>query len=126
MGRSYNLKNSPINKGTAAKPSPMKEPVSFLAGLGAGVSALFTGGAVGGAATAGTAAATSAAVIGKGLTATALATGLQQGTKGIKNKRDAKIQQEQTRQETERNIHANMQKGLTKDISMNRKNLLGD
>ena len=34
MGRSYNLKKSPINKGTAAKPSPMKEPISLLIGLG--------------------------------------------------------------------------------------------
>tara|TARA_R110002012_G_scaffold193677_1_gene361308 strand:- start:767 stop:1054 length:288 start_codon:yes stop_codon:yes gene_type:complete len=25
MGRSYNLKKSPINKGTAAKPSPVKD-----------------------------------------------------------------------------------------------------
>jgi len=33
MGRSYNLKKSPINKGTAAKPSPMKEPISLLASL---------------------------------------------------------------------------------------------
>ena len=31
MGRSYNLKKSPINKGTAAKPSPMKAPLSALA-----------------------------------------------------------------------------------------------
>ena len=41
MGRSYNLKKSPINKGTAAKPSPMKEPVSLAIGLiGAGASAI--------------------------------------------------------------------------------------
>jgi len=50
MGRSYNLKKSPINKGTAAKPSPMKEPLSALAltligsavtaGIGAGAGAI--------------------------------------------------------------------------------------
>ena len=45
MGRSYNLKKSPINKGYAAKPSPMKEPISLLIGLattaiGAGASAI--------------------------------------------------------------------------------------
>ena len=50
MGRSYNLKKSPINKGAAAKPSPMKEPLSALAltligsavsaGIGAGTSAI--------------------------------------------------------------------------------------
>lgn len=37
MGRSYNLKKSPINKGTAAKPSPMKiEPVTTAALISAG------------------------------------------------------------------------------------------
>jgi len=35
MGRSYNLKGSPINRGTAAKPSPAKAlPVGALIGLG--------------------------------------------------------------------------------------------
>lgn len=43
MGRSYNLKNSPINKGTAAKPSPMKEPIT-LAIAGAAASGLIGGG----------------------------------------------------------------------------------
>lgn len=43
MGRSYNLKKSPINKGTAAKPSPMKEPIT-AALVGAAASALIGGG----------------------------------------------------------------------------------
>ncbi len=42
MGRSYNLKNSPINKGTAAKPSPMKEPIT-AALVGAAASGLISG-----------------------------------------------------------------------------------
>ena len=125
MGRSYNLKNSPINKGTAAKPSPTKAIFTgALLGLAAGAKALFTGAAVGAAGTG--AAGTTAAVIGKGLTAAALAKGVQSGSKGISDKKASKLQQEQTRKETSSNIHANIQKGLTKDISMNRKNLLGD
>ena len=43
MGRSYNLKKSPINNGTAAKPSPMKEPIT-AALVGAAASALIGGG----------------------------------------------------------------------------------
>ena len=35
MGRSYNLKGSPINRGTAAKPSPTKAlPLAALIGAG--------------------------------------------------------------------------------------------
>ena len=43
MGRSYNLKKSPINKGTAAKPSPMKEPIITAALIGLGATALGAG-----------------------------------------------------------------------------------
>jgi len=42
MGRSYNLKNSPINKGTAAKPSPMKGAIA-AALVGAAASGLISG-----------------------------------------------------------------------------------
>ncbi len=50
MGRSYNLKKSPINKGTAAKPSPMKSAI-VAALVGAAASGLIGGGisAIGGA-----------------------------------------------------------------------------
>jgi len=41
MGRSYNLKKSPINKGTAAKPSPAK-----LAGLAVGLITTAIGGGI--------------------------------------------------------------------------------
>ncbi len=43
MGRSYNLKKSPINKGTAAKPSPMKEPITTAALISLGATALGAG-----------------------------------------------------------------------------------
>lgn len=43
MGRSYNLKKSPINKGTAAKPSPMKEPIITAALIGLAATALGAG-----------------------------------------------------------------------------------
>ena len=44
MGRSYNLKNSPINKGTAAKPSPMTMPPAIVAALvGSAASGLISG-----------------------------------------------------------------------------------
>ena len=43
MSRSYNLKKSPINKGTAAKPSPMKEPIITAALIGLGATALGAG-----------------------------------------------------------------------------------
>jgi hypothetical protein len=47
MGRSYNLKKSPINKGYAAKPSPMKEPFMSTA-LGAAIIGGAASAAVGG------------------------------------------------------------------------------
>jgi archaellum component FlaG (FlaF/FlaG flagellin family) len=40
----YNMKNSPINKGTAAKPSPMREFFSAATLIGAGVSAVLGAG----------------------------------------------------------------------------------
>jgi|21_taG_2_1085346.scaffolds.fasta_scaffold35821_2 formiminotetrahydrofolate cyclodeaminase len=43
MGRSYNLKNSPINKGTAAKPSPVKLGGLGVALVGSAASGLITG-----------------------------------------------------------------------------------
>ena len=132
----YTMKNSPINKGTAAHPSPMragvtsaedtvkegpsrgaptrmkespmKEPVSVLAGLGAGISALFTGGAVGGAAAAGTAAATTAAVAGKALAGTALATGLQQGTKAIASSKQSKIEEKISKKQRKSDAASNL------------------
>ena len=41
----YHMKSSPINKGTAANPSPMKEPFSLTAALiTAGIGAAVSGG----------------------------------------------------------------------------------
>ena len=90
MGRSYNLKNSPINKGTAAKPSPAKD---------FGISAL----------------------IAAGITAAASA-----GTAAYQGKKNRKAQEKIQQEQKSDNIIANMQQGLTKDVSMKKTNLLGD
>lgn len=89
MGRSYNLKKSPINKGTAAKPSPAKELISAL--------------------------------IAAGITAAASA-----GTAAVQGKKNRKAQEKIQQEQKSDNIIANMQQGLTKDVSMKKTNLLGD
>ena len=86
----YRMKKSPINKGTAAKPSPMKEPII------------------------------TAALIGLGATALGAGAGAIQGSKNRKKQDEIQKAQE------EDNIIANMQQGLTKDVSMKKTNLLGD
>ncbi len=92
MGRSYNLKKSPINKGTAAKPSPTK-----VIGTGA------------------------AMLIAAGITAATGAT-----TAAVQGKKNRKAQEEISQEQKSDNIIANMQQGLTKDVSMKKTNLLGD
>ena len=90
MGRSYNLKKSPINRGTAAKPAPTKD---------FGISAL----------------------IASGITAAVSAS-----TAAYQGKKNRKVQEEIQQDQKSDNIIANMQQGLTKDVSMKKTNLLGD
>lgn len=92
MGRSYNLKKSPINKGTAANPSPAK--------------ALGT--------------------LAVALISSAVTTGLGAGASAIQGKKNRKVQEKIQQDQKSDNIIANMQQGLTKDVSMKKTNLLGD
>ena len=90
----YQMKNSPINKGTAAKPSPMKEPVTGIAALIAGAKAAL-------ATKVGTAIATGVAstVAGKGI-----------GTigKGKARRKEEKLHKEQQAREASANLAENI------------------